>query len=46
MVKKVGGGFKLYSKKTGKPLSKKAKSFTEVRKQEAAIQIAKHARGQ
>ena len=44
MIRKVQGGYKLISKKTGKQLSKKPKSFTQVRKQEAAIEIAKHAR--
>lgn len=45
MIRKVSGGYKLYSKSTGKSLDNKPKSKDAVRKQEAAIQIAKHARG-
>lgn len=41
MLKKVKGGWKLYSKSTGKPLSKKPKSKEAAQRQERAIQAAK-----
>jgi len=44
MIKKTKGGYKLYSKKTGKPLSKKPKTHKAAVRQEAAINIAKHRR--
>lgn len=44
MIKKVKGGFKLYSKKTHKPLSRKPKSKEGARKQEEAIEAAKRRR--
>jgi|TARA_R100000093_G_scaffold63171_1_gene34166 hypothetical protein len=41
MIKKTKGGYKLYSKKTGKPLSKKPKTHKAAVRQEAAINITK-----
>jgi hypothetical protein len=45
VIKKVKGGYKLYSRKTGKPLSKRPKSKAAAEAQERAIEAAKRARG-
>lgn len=46
MIRKVGPGkFKLYSKKTGKPLSKKPKTKAGAEAQERAIEASKRRRG-
>lgn len=41
MIKKTKGGYKVYSKKDGKPLSKKAKTRKEALRQMAAVEISK-----
>jgi hypothetical protein len=43
-IKHVKKGYALFSKKTGRRLNKKPKSYQAVRKQEAAIEISKAAR--
>jgi len=41
VIRRVKGGFKLFSRKTGRPLSRAPKSEEAARKQEEAIEIAK-----
>ena len=40
-IKRVKGGYKVHSKKTGRPLSKKAKTKKGAQAQERAIQASK-----
>ena len=44
-IRKVSGGYKLYSKSTGRPLSKKPKTKAGALRQERAIQASKSRRG-
>lgn len=44
VIRKVKGGFKLFSKKTGKPLSKKPITKKAALRQERAIQASKRRR--
>jgi GNAT superfamily N-acetyltransferase len=43
-IKKVKGGYKVFSKSTGKPLSKEPKTYNEAIRQEYAIMKSKEAR--
>jgi hypothetical protein len=45
VIKKVKGGYKVFSKTTGKALSKRSKTFDEALKQLYAVEISKQKRG-
>jgi len=45
VVKRVTGGYKVHSKKTDRPLSRKAKTKKGAHAQERAIQASKRRRG-